>query len=71
MFCSNLTRCQIVLSLSVALQLALFFTLVTTAIWIDKIARGNIRRIAFHSKIYKAAFIVTAIVRLPQRRFEY
>ncbi|KAL1662137.1 hypothetical protein GGF50DRAFT_104471 [Schizophyllum commune] len=56
---------KIVLSLSVALQLALFFTLVTTAIWIDKIARGNIRRIAFHSKIYKAAFIVTAIAELP------
>ncbi|KAL1741800.1 hypothetical protein HDZ31DRAFT_66583 [Schizophyllum fasciatum] len=56
---------KIVLSLSVALQLALFFTLVTTAIWIDKIARGNIRRIAFHSKIYKAAFIITAIVELP------
>lgn len=56
---------KIVLSLSVALQLALFFTLAATAMWIDKIATGNIRRLAFHSDIYKAAFIITAIFEVP------
>ncbi|KAK0200984.1 hypothetical protein DFS33DRAFT_1356270 [Desarmillaria ectypa] len=56
---------KFVLLLSVMLQLAGFFTLAATGIWIDKISGGSIRRVAHHLHLYLAAFGVTAVCELP------
>ncbi|KAK0478776.1 hypothetical protein IW261DRAFT_186567 [Armillaria novae-zelandiae] len=57
---------KFVLLLSVILQLAGFFTLAATGMWIDKISGGSIRRIqARHRHLYIAAFGVTAALDLP------
>ncbi|KAF6750816.1 hypothetical protein DFP72DRAFT_969167 [Ephemerocybe angulata] len=55
----------LVLLFSVGLQLASFFTLVSAAIWIAKIAQGTFKAFAKHSKLYLAAFIVISAVQLP------
>ncbi|KAK0497794.1 hypothetical protein EDD18DRAFT_1351609 [Armillaria luteobubalina] len=58
--------CCFVLLLSVMLQLAGFFALAATGMWIDKISVGTIRRIqARHRHLYLAAFGVTAACDLP------
>ncbi|KAK0189792.1 hypothetical protein F5146DRAFT_1052574 [Armillaria mellea] len=56
---------KFVLLLSVTLQLAGFFTLAATGMWIDKISGGSIRRVARHLHLYLAAFGVTAAFDLP------
>ncbi|KAK0236774.1 hypothetical protein EDD85DRAFT_586533 [Armillaria nabsnona] len=56
---------KFVLLLSVMLQLAGFFTLASTGMWIDKISGGSIRRVARHLHLYLAAFGVTAACEFP------
>ncbi|SJL08436.1 uncharacterized protein ARMOST_11800 [Armillaria ostoyae] len=56
---------KFVLLLSVMLQLAGFFTLAATGMWIDKISGGSIRRVARHLHLYLAAFGVTAVCEFP------
>jgi len=56
---------KLVLFLSMSLQLAGFFTLAQTALWISKISFGAIRQLAEHFHIYLAALIVTAILIIP------
>ncbi|KAJ7141871.1 hypothetical protein C8R43DRAFT_1238280 [Mycena crocata] len=56
---------KLVLLFSVSLQLAGFFTLAQTALWIGKISFGPIRQLADHFPIYLAALIVTAVFEMP------
>ncbi|KAK0432127.1 hypothetical protein EV421DRAFT_2040847 [Armillaria borealis] len=56
---------KFVLLLSVMLQLAGFFTLAATGMWIDKVSGGSIRRVARHLHLYLAAFGVTAVCEFP------
>ena len=46
------------------LQLAAFFTLASTGLWIDKVSTGPIRHVAEHLTMYEIAFVVVAIVSL-------
>ncbi|KAG7447263.1 uncharacterized protein BT62DRAFT_967139 [Guyanagaster necrorhizus] len=56
---------KFVLLFSVMLQLAGFFALAATGMWIDKISGGSIRRVARHLPLYLAVFGVTAACELP------
>ncbi|KAJ6542627.1 hypothetical protein B0H19DRAFT_1267865 [Mycena capillaripes] len=56
---------KLVLLLSVILQLAGFFTLGQTALWIGKISFGSIRQLAEHFPIYLAELVVTAVLEIP------
>ncbi|KAK0463118.1 uncharacterized protein EV420DRAFT_1157426 [Desarmillaria tabescens] len=56
---------KFVLLLSVTLQLAGFFSLAATGMWIDKISGGSIRRVARHLHLYLAVFGVTAVCEFP------
>ncbi|KAJ7777583.1 hypothetical protein DFH07DRAFT_797297 [Mycena maculata] len=56
---------KLVLLLSVSLQLAGFFTLAQTALWIDKISFGPIRPLAQHFPLYLAGFILTVFLEMP------
>ncbi|KAK7055176.1 hypothetical protein R3P38DRAFT_2845599 [Favolaschia claudopus] len=56
---------KLVLLLSVVLQLAGFFTLGQTALWMDKIAVGAVRDLAEHFFLYLAELIVTAVLVIP------
>ncbi|KIM77424.1 hypothetical protein PILCRDRAFT_12062 [Piloderma croceum F 1598] len=60
------TRANIlVLAFSASLQLAGFFILASTALWIDKLSYGAIRRATNHLTLYQVGFIVTAILEIP------
>lgn len=54
-----------VLLLSASLQLAWFFTLTSSGIWIDKISHGTLMHLAHHCKLYLAAFAVVLILSFP------
>jgi len=56
---------KIVLVFSACLQLTAFFSLASTAMWIDHICDGIIWVVAHHRKLYLAAFIVTLLLLLP------
>ncbi|KAJ7223024.1 hypothetical protein GGX14DRAFT_656898 [Mycena pura] len=56
---------KLVLLFSVVLQLAGFFTLVQTALWIGKISFGPIRQLAEHFPIYLAELVITAVLEIP------
>ena len=54
---------KIVLTLSIVIQLSLFFMAVTVGLWIDQLYNGAIGHLASLKELYKAVFIVTIIVR--------
>ncbi|KAF7307690.1 hypothetical protein MKEN_01129000 [Mycena kentingensis (nom. inval.)] len=56
---------KLILFFSVILQLAGFFTLASTCLWIGKIALGPIRQFADHFDLYLAVLIVTAVFDVP------
>ncbi|TFK37642.1 hypothetical protein BDQ12DRAFT_685042 [Crucibulum laeve] len=56
---------KLVLFLSVCLQLTGFFSLASTAMWLDKICHGTISFFAQHRDLYMAAFIVTLVLEFP------
>ncbi|KAF7297186.1 hypothetical protein MIND_00951700 [Mycena indigotica] len=56
---------KLVLFFSVMLQLAGFFVLAQTALWIGKISLGPIRMLADHFRMYLAGLIVTAVFSIP------
>ncbi|PFH49307.1 hypothetical protein AMATHDRAFT_63440 [Amanita thiersii Skay4041] len=56
---------KFVLLFYVSLQLTGFMTLASSAIWIDKVTRGNIRYLARHIEWYLAAFVIILILVLP------
>jgi len=55
----------LVLLFSVSLQLAGFFILSSTALWIEKVSSGAMRRVANNFSLYQVAFVVTAILEIP------
>ncbi|KAJ3514816.1 hypothetical protein NLJ89_g2146 [Agrocybe chaxingu] len=56
---------KFVLLFSVCLQLSGFFSLTSTAMWIDKVCHGMIMALAKHAKLYLAAFSVILVLQLP------
>ncbi|KAJ8703056.1 hypothetical protein PTI98_001712 [Pleurotus ostreatus] len=56
---------KIVLSLSIAIQISLFFIAVTVGLWIDQLFNGAIGQLAAHKKLYEILFIITLILILP------
>lgn len=55
---------KIVLILSIAIQLSLFFTVVTVSLWIDQLLNSVIGDLADFQKLYKVSSIVTLAVSL-------
>ncbi|KAH8823863.1 hypothetical protein DL96DRAFT_240512 [Flagelloscypha sp. PMI_526] len=56
---------KLVLFLSACLQLTGFFTLVSAAIWLDKIGYGPVRPFVDHFPIYLAGSVITAVFTIP------
>ena len=52
---------KLVLSLSVVIQLSVFFVVVAVALWLDQICNGAIGMFASSHKAYEAALIVVLI----------
>jgi len=56
---------QLVLILSIVIQLALFFMVVAVALWIDQLWHGNIAKLAREALVYKIAFIAVLLLMIP------
>ncbi|KAF9529038.1 hypothetical protein CPB83DRAFT_279871 [Crepidotus variabilis] len=56
---------KVTLVFLVCLQLSGFFSLASTALWLDKICHDPIQHFAFHYKLYLAAFIITLVAQPP------
>uniref|UniRef100_A0A8H8CEP1 Uncharacterized protein n=1 Tax=Psilocybe cubensis TaxID=181762 RepID=A0A8H8CEP1_PSICU len=54
-----------VLLFSVGLQLSGFFSLASSAMWIDKVCHGMMKMMALHSKLYLAAFVIILVFQFP------
>jgi hypothetical protein len=54
-----------VLTLSIVIQLAIFFVLASAGIWIDQLCNGVIARSAYHKAGYVASIIVVAVLLCP------
>lgn len=53
---------KLVLILSIAIQLSLFFMVATVGLWIDQLWNGQIAHLAERAYVYKPVFIVVLIV---------
>ncbi|KAI0032489.1 hypothetical protein K488DRAFT_12331, partial [Vararia minispora EC-137] len=53
---------KLVLTLSVAIQLSLFFVVVSIALWLDQICNGAIGRLATAHKVYEGLLIVVLLM---------
>ncbi len=53
---------MLVLSLSIAIQLSMFFIVVSIALWIDQLYNGAIGRMATSGSVYKGVLITVLIV---------
>ncbi|THH21010.1 hypothetical protein EW146_g465 [Bondarzewia mesenterica] len=56
---------KLVLILSIAIQLALFFVVSSLALWLDQLCNGAIARLATNAKLYKALFIIVSLLLTP------
>jgi len=56
---------MLVLSLSIAIQLSLFFIVVSIALWIDQLYNGAIGRMATKGSVYKGVLITVLILLFP------
>jgi len=56
---------KLVLTLSICLQLSLFFIMVAVALWIDRLVNSVIGDFARMQTLYKATSITTLVVSLP------
>lgn len=56
---------KLVLVLSVCIQLAGFFTVAATAMWLDKASTGSIKLVAKHLTLYRAVFSTMAVLEIP------
>jgi len=56
---------KVVLLLSITLQLAVFFIVVTSGLWIDQLFNGAIGTLAEHKTVYRVIFTLVLIVLLP------
>jgi hypothetical protein len=55
---------KLVLTLSITIQLSLFFMVVTVALWIDQLFNGVIAKLAAYHKLYQITCTITLIVSL-------
>lgn len=53
---------KLVLTLSVAIQLSLFFVVVSVALWLDQICNGAIGRLATAHKVYESLLIIVLLM---------
>lgn len=60
---------MLVLSLSIAIQLSMFFIVVSIALWIDQLYNGSIGRLATSASVYKGVLITVLIVSLILRGY--
>jgi len=56
---------MLVLSLSIAIQLSMFFIVVSIALWIDQLYNGAIGRMATSGSVYKGVLITVLILLFP------
>lgn len=56
---------KLVLCLSVAIQLALFFIVVAASLWLDQLYHGPAARLSTHKTMYEAFLIIVAILLVP------
>jgi len=56
---------KLVLILSIVIQLALFFMIVTVALWIDQLWNGQIAHLAILAFVYKPVFIIVLVLLVP------
>lgn len=56
---------SIVLTLSIVIQLSLFFMAVTLATWVDQLANGSMAKLADYKTFYQIVFILTLITLIP------
>jgi hypothetical protein len=54
-----------VLSLSIILQLAFFFVIVSCALWIDQLCNGRIGMMAQNMKVYRILTTVVLVLMMP------
>jgi hypothetical protein len=57
----------VVLFLSIAIQLGLFFIVASIGLWIDQLYNGTIGRLASQSMVYKAGLVVVLLVSINHR----
>jgi hypothetical protein len=58
---------KIVLTLSITIQLSMFFMAATVGLWIDQLFNGSTGQLASLSKLYKGMFMTTLIVSLKSK----
>jgi hypothetical protein len=56
---------KLVLTFSVALQLSLFFIVVSMALWIDQLCNGAIGKFAIEMNLYRGIYITVLIFLVP------
>ncbi|TFY71140.1 hypothetical protein EVG20_g1872 [Dentipellis fragilis] len=56
---------KLVLSLSIAIQLSLFFIVAAVGLWIDQICNGFIGHLAHKSTLYKVLLIIVLVLLVP------
>jgi hypothetical protein len=56
---------KIVLTLSITIQLSMFFMAATVGLWIDQLFNGSTGQLASLSKLYKGMFMTTLIMLIP------
>lgn len=56
---------RLVLALSIHLQLAVFFFVVSSAMWVDELLNGPVACFAQHRTIYEGIFITSVLLLLP------
>lgn len=56
---------MLVLALSIAIQLSLFFIVASIALWIDQLYNGAIGQLGMQQTVYKAIFIAVLVLLLP------
>lgn len=53
---------RLVLAFSINLQVALYFFVTSTVMWVDALLNGPVARFAEHASIYKGVFITSILV---------
>lgn len=56
---------NLVLMLSISIQLSLFFVGASAALWVDQVYNGNIGRLTMQPTFFKAIMITVLVVRTP------
>jgi hypothetical protein len=56
---------KFVLTLSIAIQLSVFFMAVTVGLWLDQLWNGSIGRLADLKRLYQIVFLITLVLLIP------